>query len=53
MSESHLHGSALFTIPLIRYYRCCLSTPPENIRKPLGFLMFLGGIDKQKRTVMS
>ena len=27
--------------------------PPENIRKPLGFLMFSGGIDKQHRAVMS
>ena len=27
--------------------RYCLSIPPENIRKPLGFLMFLRGIDKQ------
>ena len=25
--------------------RCCLSIPPENIRKPLGFLMFSGSID--------
>ena len=27
---------------------CCLSTPPENIRKPKGFLMFSRGIDKQQ-----
>ena len=26
--------------------------PPEIIRKPLGLLMFLGGIDKQHRAVM-
>ena len=32
--------------------RCCLSIPPENIRKPLGFLMFSGGIDKQHQAVM-
>ena len=32
--------------------RYCLSIPPENIRKPLGFLMFPEGIDKQYRTVM-
>ena len=32
--------------------QCCLSVPPENIRKPLGFLIFLGGIDKQHRAVM-
>ena len=28
---------------------CCFSIPPENIRKPLGFLMFSGGIEKQHR----
>ena len=27
---------------------CCLSIPPEDSRKPKGFLMFSGGIDKQK-----
>ena len=27
--------------------QCCFSIPPENIRKPLGFLMFSGGIEKQ------
>ena len=32
--------------------RCCFSIPPENIRKPLGFLMFSGGIKKQHRAVM-
>ena len=32
--------------------RCCLSIPPENIRKPKGFLVFSGGIDKQHRAVM-
>ena len=26
--------------------RCCFSIPPENTRKPLGFLMFSGGIEK-------
>ena len=26
--------------------RCCFSIPPENIRKPKGFFMFSGGIDK-------
>ena len=31
---------------------CCFSTPPENIRKPLGFLMISGGIEKQHRAVM-
>ena len=36
---------------LTRYTRCCLSIPPENIRKPLGFLMFSRGIDKQHRAV--
>ena len=32
--------------------RCCLSIPPENIKKPLGFLMFSRDIDKQNWTVM-
>ena len=31
---------------------CCLSTPPESIRKPKGFLIFSGGVDKQHRAVM-
>ena len=30
----------------------CLSIPPENIRKPLGLLVFSGGIGKQVRAVM-
>ena len=25
---------------------------PENIRKPLGFLMFSGGVEKQHQAVM-
>ena len=29
-----------------------LSVPAENIRKPKGFLMFSGGIEKQHRVVM-
>ena len=33
--------------------RCCLSILPENIRKPKGFLMFSGGIDKQHLAVFS
>ena len=32
--------------------QCCLSIPLENIKKPKGFLMFSGGIDKQHRAVM-
>ena len=31
---------------------CCLSIPLEKIRKPLAFLMFSGGIDKQHRAAM-
>ena len=27
-------------------------SPPENIKKHLGFLMFSGGIEKQQRAVM-
>ena len=26
--------------------------PPENFRKPLGLLMFLGGVEKSGRAVM-
>ena len=29
-----------------------VAIPPENIRKPSGFLMFSGGIDKQHRAAM-
>ena len=32
--------------------QCCFSIPPENIRKPKGFLTFSGGIEKQHRAVM-
>ena len=40
--------------------RCCLSKsfypvvfiPPENTRKPKGFVMFLDNIDKQHRAVI-
>ena len=28
------------------WYLCYISTPPENIRKPYGFLMFSRGIEK-------
>ena len=31
---------------------CCLSIPPENIRKPKDFLVLSGSIDKQHLTVM-
>ena len=33
--------------------RCYFSIPPENIRKPTGFLMFSVGIEKQHRVVMN
>ena len=33
--------------------RYCLSMPLETIKKPKGFLMFSGGINKQHRAVMS
>ena len=32
--------------------RCCFSIRLGNIRKPKGFLMFSGGIEKQHRAVM-
>ena len=31
---------------------CSLSLPPENIRKPLDFLMFSGSVDKQHQTLI-
>ena len=33
--------------------RCCFSIPPENIRKPKGFIFFSGCIEKQHRAVMA
>ena len=39
-------------IALTHYNRVLLSIPPENTRKPLGFLMFSGDIEKQHRAVM-
>ena len=33
--------------------RCCFFIPPENIRKPLDFLIFSGCVEKQHRAVMS
>ena len=38
--------------PLTHYSPVCFSILPENIRKPLGFLIFSGGIEKQHRAVM-
>ena len=32
--------------------QCCFFIASENIRKPLGFLMFSGAIEKQHWTVM-
>ena len=32
--------------------RCRFPIPPENIRKPLCFMMILVGIEKQHRAVM-
>ena len=37
---------------LTHYSPVLLSIPPENIKKPKGFLMFSGGIEKQHRAVM-
>ena len=37
-------SKALFIKPITAW--CCFSIPPENIRKPKGFLMFSGGIEK-------
>ena len=37
---------------LTHYSQVLLFHTPENIRKPLDFLMFSGGIEKQYRAVM-
>ena len=37
---------------LTHYSLVLLIYTPENIRKPNGFMMFSGGIDKQRRAVM-
>ena len=39
-------------IHLTHYSPVLLFHTPENIRKPKGFLMFSGGIEKQHRAVM-
>ena len=40
-------------VSLTHYSPVCFSIPPENIRKPLGFLMFSGSIEKQHWTIMA
>ena len=37
-------------LPITAWY--CISIPLENIKKPEGFLMFSGGIEKQHWAVM-
>ena len=37
-------SKVLFIKPITAW--CCFSIPPENIRKPKGFLMFSEGIEK-------
>ena len=32
-------------IPILAH--CCIAISPENIRKPSGFVMFLGGMTMQ------
>ena len=34
-----------------RFFALGFSIPPENIKKPLGFFIFSGGIEKQHRAV--
>ena len=38
--------------PIVAFLYPLKISPPENIRKPLCFLMFSGGIEKQHRVVM-
>ena len=39
-------------VDMTHYSPVFLSYPPKNIRKPLGFLMFSGGTEKQHRAVI-
>ena len=48
--EDAVHGFSAAISPITA--QCCFSITPENVRKPLGFLMFSGGIEKQHRAVM-
>ena len=43
---------AKFVIALTITAQRSLSMPPKNNRKPLGFVIFSGGIDKQRRALM-
>ena len=36
----------------LTHYTLFFSIPPENVRKPLSLLMFLGGLEKPHRAVM-
>ena len=48
--EGKIEYSLILTLNwthLTHYTRYCFSVPPEKIRKPKGFLMFSGGIEKQ------
>ena len=58
-----MHVTSLFFVQLNSVHPCELVVnplqpsvaflyPPQNIRKPLGFLMFSGVIEKQHRAVM-
>ena len=42
------------TFTLTHYSSVCFSIPPppENISEPLGFLIFSGGIEKQRQAVL-
>ena len=51
-SVAYMSESSWFNNILTHYSLVCLSIPPENIRKPKGFMMFSGSIDKQHRAVM-
>ena len=41
-----------FLCPWKHQKTCCFAIPPENIRKPEGFLMFSGGIEKQHGAII-
>ena len=50
MSYLSLHNNKCNIKPIPA--RCCFSIPPENIRKPVGFLIFSVGIEKEHWVVM-
>ena len=40
------YGEIVRHVMFTHFMSLVISTPPENIRKPVGFFMFLGGIER-------